>query len=250
MNSRFTRGMMAVFAATALAGTALISVPAATAATGKLDLLPKSGTGDQAFSVVTSGGCADPRATHFYIKMRGAGLAEELNLNGVQPVTAIPASPTQTSSMTITVSKIFDVVKQENGGKLPSGVYTIDVICRAQMSTAAISTFTGQVTITDAGRTLRWESGAVAPKAMTNTKKSTVVGQARVGANLRIKAGTWNPKPDRITYRWAIGKKVVSTKATYKVGTKDRGKNITITVTPVKAGFTAKPEVLRVRIAK
>jgi hypothetical protein len=82
------------------------------------------------------------------------------------------------------------------------------------------------------------ESVPVGVKAFAKTPRPHVSGAARVGGKLKVKAGTWSPRPE-LSYQWYRGVKKIAnaTKAVYKVRPSDRGKRITVKVTAKRAGY-------------
>lgn len=251
MRSRIARVAVGAVGSSALAlGLLIGATPATQAADGTLAFIPESGKGDTAFSVLTSGGCASAQATHFIIKMTGSGLREEVNITGVTDLTAIGASPSQTTPMTAPVSKVLDTVKEENGGRLPNGSYTVTFTCRPKMTTTALRSFTGTITVTNvSGGGLTWTSGRPpAPEPVVNTAKPTIKGTAAVGRTLRATTGRWTPTPDSYAYSWKLGKKVVSKKARIKVTAAMKGKRLTVTVVAKKSGYANGRAVARVRV--
>jgi len=77
------------------------------------------------------------------------------------------------------------------------------------------------------------------PKFFSKAPAPTVTGTAKVGKTLTAKAGTWSPKPTKVTYQWLRNGKAIkgATKATYKVVAKDRGTKITVRTTATKSGY-------------
>ena len=240
MRSRIARVAVGAAGSSALAlGLLIGATPTIQAADGTLTFIPESGKGDTAFSVQTSAGCATADATHFIIKMTGSGLRAEVNITGVTEVTAIGASATQTTSMTAPVSKVLDTVKEENGGRLPNGSYTVTFVCRPKLTTTALRSFTGTITVTNvSGGGLTWTSGRPpAPEPVVNTAKPTIKGTAAVGRTLRVTTGRWTPTPDSYAYTWKLGKKTVGNKARLAVTSAMKGKKLTVTVVARKAGY-------------
>ncbi len=70
-----------------------------------------------------------------------------------------------------------------------------------------------------------------------------VSGQARVGSVLRAAPGRWSQSPSSFKYQWNRAGKAIpgATAATYRPGTADVGKQLSVTVTPVKAGHLVVP---------
>jgi hypothetical protein len=67
----------------------------------------------------------------------------------------------------------------------------------------------------------------------------TVIGSPVVGQQLTAVVGAWTPIPDKYTYQWYRSGKAISkaTKSSYKLVSADRGKEISVKVTAVKAGY-------------
>ncbi|MCD9199908.1 hypothetical protein [Aeromicrobium wangtongii] len=71
-------------------------------------------------------------------------------------------------------------------------------------------------------------------------KTPKITGTAKVGKTLKVKVGSWSPKPS-FSYQWyAGGKKITSkgTKASLKLTARQKGKKITVRVTARKTGYT------------
>jgi len=237
--------------------------PPATAASGTLTLDPTSGTGADPVSVVTSGGCATDAATHFVVKLTGAGVQyvvagsgstgptyESVNyMVGNTALSTIGSTGSATTAMRVPLSKLFGTVKAENkDAKLPSGTYTLSFECRGKSDPKALSTFSTAVTITDTASGLTFKEGAAAP--ITNVTKPKVTGTAKVGKTLKVSKGTWSTTPTSYAYSWKIGSKVVSTKSTYKVSKSAKGKKVTVTVTAKADGYTDGKAKVTVTIKK
>lgn len=71
----------------------------------------------------------------------------------------------------------------------------------------------------------------------------TVSGQARIGSVLRASAGRWSQSPSGFKYQWNRAGKAIpgATTATYRPGANDVGQQLSVTVTPVKAGHLVLP---------
>ncbi|MEY2989145.1 MAG: hypothetical protein RLZZ163_61 [Actinomycetota bacterium] len=265
MTFRFSRLAAAIAASTLVASAIALASPVAHAASGALELDPTSGTGADPLSVVTSGGCASPNATHFVVKLTGSGVKydpkykpepalgpgeEPVNyMVGLTSLEAIGSTGSSTSAMRVPLGKLFDQVKAENkGGTLPSGAYTLTFECRAKLVPTAISAFSTVVTITNGASGLTFKEGA--PEAIRTVSQPKVKGKARVGATLKVSRGTYSPKPSKIKVTWKIGKKTVSAGTSYKVKPADRGKTIKVTVTASKKGYVAASWVKSIKVAK
>ncbi|MFM9135788.1 MAG: hypothetical protein ACKOT0_10245 [bacterium] len=232
------------------AGLLMGTMPATQAAEGTLTFLPTEGTGDTGFSVQTSGGCANPLATHFIITMSGAGLTESNNITGVTELATIGATPAQVAPMTSPVSKILDTVKAENGGILPDGGYTISFVCREKMTTAALATFSAMITVTNgAGGALAWKEGFTpAPTPIVNTGKPKVTGKKKVGEKLTVSNGQWSPRPASYAYAWKLDGRTVGTARSITVTKAMKGKTLRVTVTATKSGYADGTVTVRIPI--
>lgn len=248
MNSRITRGFAAAVGALAVAGAALVAAPAASA-NGTLSITPTAGSGETAFAVTTTGGCASSSATHYSIKLAGSGLTEEITLNGVQPLSTIPALGSQTAPMSVPVAYTLDIAQEAYGSAIPTGVYDLKFICRAATVPNPITVYTGKITIRQIAGGMAFEEGAK-PTAVTNKAKPKITGQGKVGATLKVSAGSWDPAPDATTYAWKVGSKTVGTGSSYKVKASDRGKTISVTVTATKDGYAPGKASATIKIAK
>ncbi|MGD9960235.1 M4 family metallopeptidase [Nocardioides sp.] len=76
---------------------------------------------------------------------------------------------------------------------------------------------------------------------VSNTKKPTIAGTAKVGKKLTARPGTWKPAGVHFTYRWLRNGKAIAraTARTYVLKAADRGKRISVKVTGTKAGYRA-----------
>lgn len=81
-----------------------------------------------------------------------------------------------------------------------------------------------------------------------STKTPKISGTARVGKTLKVKVGSWSPRPS-YRYQWyANGKKITKkgARSSFKLTSKQKGKRITVRVTGSKSGYvtvakTSKP---------
>ena len=248
MTTRITRGLVVAVGALAVAGAALVAAPAASA-NGTLSITPATGSGETALSVTTSGGCASPNASHYVIKLSGGSLTEEITMNGVQPLSAIPAVGSGTAPMSVPVAYTVNMAQENYGSAIPTGVYDLKFICRAATEPAPITVYASKITIRQIAGGVTFEEGAK-PTSVTNKTKPKITGKGNVGATLRVSAGTWEPTPDSTSIAWRVGKKTVGTGATYKVKASDRGKTITAVVTATKAGYGNGTASATIKIAK
>ena len=265
MRNRSMRAVAAVVSASAVAaaGFVLAVSPASAGTAGTLKLEPTTGTGADPVTVVTSAGCSDASATHFVVKLTGAGVQyvvpgsgstgptyEVVNyMVGNTALSAVSSSGEATSAIRVPLSKLFGQARQENkGGKFASGEYTLTLECRSKLSSAAISTFTTKVTLIDTASGFTFREGAMVPVANVTAPKIT--GTAKVGQTLKVSNGSWSPTATSYTYAWKIGSKTVSTKNTYKVAGTAKGKKVTVTVTAKAPGYQNGTKSVSVTIAK
>lgn len=248
MNSRIARGLTVAVGALAVAGAALVAAPAASAS-GTLSITPESGSGESAISVTTAGGCASPNATHYTVTLSGGGLAETINMNGVQPLAAIGAVGTQTTAMTAPVAYTIDMAQENYGSAIPTGVYDLNFNCRAALAPQAITVYTTKITIEQLAGGVAFTEGAK-DLPVTPVTSPKVTGKAKVGATLKVSKGRWSPSDVSVKATWKIGKKTVGNGFSYKVKKSDRGKTIKVTVTASKPGYVAADWIKTIKVAK
>ena len=257
MNARIARGLAAAVGALAVAGAALVAAPVASA-NGTLSITPAAGTGETAMAVTTTGGCASPNATHYVVTLSGTGVTGDITLNGLQPLSAIPAAGSQTTPMSVPVASNLDMAQaaysydqagDDTSVKIPTGVYSVKFVCRAGADPKPITVYEGSLTLRQTKAGIVFEEGAK-PTAVTNTAKPKISGQGKVGATLKATPGTWDPAPDATTFTWKVGTKTVGTGASYKVKAADKGKTITVTVTATKDGYNPGKASATIKIAK
>jgi hypothetical protein len=246
MNSRITRGLTAAVGALAVAGAALVAAPVASA-NGTLSITPATGSGETALSVTTSGGCASPNATHYVIKLSGGSLTEEITMNGVQPLSAIPAIGSGTAPMSVPVAYTVNMAQENYGSAIPTGVYDLKFICRAATEPAPITVYASKITIEQLAGGVAYTEGAK-NLPVTPVTAPKVTGKPQVGATLKVSKGTWSPSDATVKATWKIGNKTVGNGFSYKVKSGDRGKTVTVTVTASKPGFVAAAWVRNIRV--
>ena len=248
MSTHFTRGLAATVGALAVAGAALVAAPAASA-NGTLSITPSSGDGMTALFVTTTGGCASPNATHYVVKLTGGSLTEDINLNGLQPLSSIPASGSQTTPMSVPVAYTLEIAHEAYGSAIPTGVYDLEFICRAATVAQPITVFETKVTIKQIAGGLTFAEGAanLPVEAVTAPK---VTGKAKAGATLKVSKGTWSPSDVTVKATWKIGKKTVGRGFSYKVKPGDRGKTIVVTVIAAKKGYVAAAWLKSIKIGR
>ena len=110
-------------------------------------------------------------------------------------------------------------------------------------STVVGKTLTVTVTGTKAGYTTAAKSSAVTVKVAAGTLSAPVpviTGTVKVGSTLTA-TGAWGPSPVTLTYQWKANGIAITgaTASTYKPAAAMLGKNLTVTVTGSKAGYTA-----------
>jgi len=98
------------------------------------------------------------------------------------------------------------------------------------------------VTISRTGYNKVTALSASTAKVLNAFKKAPapkIKGTAKVGKTLKANVGKWSPKPTKYKYQWyADGKKISkATKASLKLKKAQKGKKITVQVTPVKKGY-------------
>jgi hypothetical protein len=82
---------------------------------------------------------------------------------------------------------------------------------------------------------------AAVPAIQTfSTRTPRIIGTVRVGRTLKVRVGSWSPRP-AYQYRWyANGRKITrkATKSSFVLTSRQRGKRITVKVTGRKTGYT------------
>jgi hypothetical protein len=82
---------------------------------------------------------------------------------------------------------------------------------------------------------------AAVPTVQTfSTRTPRIIGTVRVGRTLKVRVGSWSPRP-AYQYRWyANGRKITrkATKSSFVLTSRQRGKRITVKVTGRKTGYT------------
>lgn len=84
-------------------------------------------------------------------------------------------------------------------------------------------------------------TSVVAP-ATFKAPRPAIKGTKRVGSTLTVVRGSWSPTPSAVKYVWKANGVTISTRTSSKfvVPAKARGKQLTVTVTGTKAGYTTK----------
>ena len=85
---------------------------------------------------------------------------------------------------------------------------------------------------------LGWAPLQITALPITNVTAPSIVGRPLTQYVVKAKAGSWSPKPVKLTYRWALDGTPISraTKKTYKIKLSDLGKALTVTVTASRRG--------------
>lgn len=75
-----------------------------------------------------------------------------------------------------------------------------------------------------------------------SARRPAIKGTTRVGSTLTVVRGTWTPSPSALKYVWKANGVTISTRtsSTFVVPARARGKQLTVTVTGAKAGYTSK----------
>jgi hypothetical protein len=78
-------------------------------------------------------------------------------------------------------------------------------------------------------------------KKFSKSLKPRITGTVKVGKTMKVKTGTWSPKP-KFTYQWCRNGKAIAgaKKSSYKLVKADKGKKISVKVTGAKSGYTTK----------
>jgi hypothetical protein len=104
----------------------------------------------------------------------------------------------------------------------------------SSLRVAATGTRTGYTTVSSVS-----EARVVQP-ATFSASTPRISGTAKVGRTLKVRVGSWAPRPT-FRYQWfANGRKISSksTKASFRLTSRQKGKRITVRVTATKAGYT------------
>lgn len=73
------------------------------------------------------------------------------------------------------------------------------------------------------------------------SKAPVVLGTARVGSKLTVRAATWKVKPSKLSYRWLRDGKTIAgaTKSSYVPVAKDKGHKLSIKITGTRSGYVS-----------
>ena len=87
---------------------------------------------------------------------------------------------------------------------------------------------------------------AVAPGTLAVAKKPVIFGKKVTGKKVKVSAGTYSPKADKVTYQWQRSGKNIkgATKSSYKVAKADKSKKLTVKVFAAKKGYKTRTVVL------
>ncbi|MBS4754488.1 carboxypeptidase regulatory-like domain-containing protein [Nocardioides sp. zg-ZUI104] len=127
-----------------------------------------------------------------------------------------------------------------NGVPIPGATQATLRLTNTHAGKRITVTVTGVVTDAAGDQQAAATSRATLPvTGVLNGPKPKISGKAKVGKKLKAKTGTWGPGKVRVTYQWLRNGKVIkgATKASYKLGKKDRGKRIQVRVTVRRSGY-------------
>lgn len=98
--------------------------------------------------------------------------------------------------------------------------------------------YSGNATLSDATASA---THTVAKGTIKLTKKSAVIGKAKVGKKLKVTAPRFDQSAVKVSYQWTRNGKAIkgATKATYAVKKADRGKKLAVIVRGTKTHFTS-----------
>lgn len=76
-------------------------------------------------------------------------------------------------------------------------------------------------------------------EAARATKAPSIRGTARLGKTLKVRKGTWDSSGLKLSYQWLRGGKKIkgATKSSYRAGSSDVGKKLSVRVTAKRTGF-------------
>ncbi|MFC5676380.1 hypothetical protein [Aeromicrobium endophyticum] len=120
-------------------------------------------------------------------------------------------------------------------GSFASGSQFVSPTGAVRIGVGAVSGPTAEVTVAFA------PPAAPAPPVPSRLSPATprISGTVKVGRTLRVKVGSWSPRPT-FRYQWfANGRKISSkgTKASFRLTSKQKGQRITVRVTGTRAGY-------------
>lgn len=87
----------------------------------------------------------------------------------------------------------------------------------------------------------------VGPGRFSLTRRPALAGRARVARTLHVSAGSWSPRPDRVSYRWfADGERIRrATSRTLRLRARFVKSRIAVTVTARRPGYEPRTSTLR-----
>ena len=101
----------------------------------------------------------------------------------------------------------------------------------------AVISSTGNSIYTQFKYFVRLQSQQWVTPPLRNTELPRIQGVLESGQIIKATPGKWSAKPDKITYTWKIGEKVLSNKRTLRLTPSAKGKPITLLVTATKTGY-------------
>lgn len=153
-------------------------------------------------------------------------------------------------------SKVGESLTASSGAWGPAPVTLTYQWKRAGVNITGATSATYALTGADAGKSITvdaignkegYETGIVASAATApvasgtlTTSPVTITGTTKAGSTLTAASGSWGPAPVTLTYQWKrTGVNIIgATKATYALVGADAGKQISVTVTGTKLGYT------------
>lgn len=188
--------------------------------------------------------------------LTGSLLAGDVPRTVAVPVTVV-AAPPAVDTGTVTIGgtpRVGSPMTAQPGTWTPGTAlsyrWTVSgaVVSTARTYTPAASLRGRSLSVTVTGTKAGLTSASATSKAVTvgagvlSTAKPRIVGKAKVGKVLKVKAGTWTPGT-RLAYRWYVGSKAVKgaagTKPALRLTKKYAGKKISVRVTGTKAGYAS-----------
>jgi hypothetical protein len=141
--------VIARLAVATLAASALLIQPASAAEPepGWLRLSPATGTLDVPVDSLSQAAC--PAGTNVQMTMTGPGIPNDKGLGllvGNTFITALPSTPTRQLYLPIPVT-LGTWFGRNVPGLVPSGTYTLTLICRAALKPMVLGAFTGKIAI-------------------------------------------------------------------------------------------------------
>lgn len=88
------------------------------------------------------------------------------------------------------------------------------------------------------------DGGSIAPRLLpprgyASAPRPVIVGRAKVGRTIKVRTGSWRPRPQRVSVRWYRSGKPIrhAVRTRYRLTKADRGKRITVRVTVSGTGL-------------